>query len=315
MIECVEQDSVEVAYLQFKGLDAEISAEECVNAIEATDAEETVPIASVRSLEEFELQSEADRTKAFQNDVYSAASKSKEGANMLFKLKDFDAAAEHYSFAINALREFKGGSTGDLILVNQAGALVLGSIADVDTDSLKANVRLKRQSDAEFQLLVGVPWRTLVPVHEEQLQLHSSLYMNRSRCFSQTGRYQHAAQDLSIVLGLWSTPPRRGTSHGEKSAEERKEQLTKAYYLRAKTRLARMKFTLARADVAEAWKLEPPDATAKLLRQFEREVDIAQKELERSNKKLAKEISRFAESAMAHLAPEQLVALEENAQQ
>merc|ERR1712167_474483 len=122
-------------------------------------------------------------------------------------------------------------------------------------------------------------------------------YMNRSRSLSQLGHSQEAAQDLSVVIGLWGAAL---------DGQEKREQLTKAYYLRAKTRLSRMRIAQARADVRSAWALEPPAATAKLLKQVEREIDIAEKEKIRSNKRIAKEIANFADTAMSQMDGAQL---------
>merc|ERR1712157_132054 len=90
---------------------------------------------------------------------------------------------------------------------------------------------------------------------------------------------------------------------------DKQEQLTKAYYLRAKTRLSRLKIEPARADLRAAWSLEPPEVTAKLLRQLERDIDFAQKERVRSNKRIAKEIAKIADAAMSKLDGAQLQAL------
>jgi len=97
-----------------------------------------------------------------------------------------------------------------------------------------------------------------------------------------------------------------GQSVGE---SERREQLIKAHYLRARTRLARLRIEPARADLAGAIALDPPEATGKLLRQLQRDIDVAERDRMQSNKKIAKEVAKFAEQAMAHLSEEQIAAM------
>lgn len=283
--------TVDVVYLE-KG----------VGATTGGEAEETVPASAISALESVEVEAAEERQRAFDDNLYAAAAAMKEGANTLFKMKDYEAAIEHYGHAIAGMRRFqpRGLDVESCVLVNQSGTLVVGGARLADSGLAsgdeRADVLLRQPGGAggqQLQVLKGVPWRVLIPVHTGQLLLHSSLYMNRARGLAQVGRHQESAQDLSVAIGLWTAT---GTT-----LAYRREQLTKAYYLRAKARLVRMRVGPARADVREAWALEPAEATAKLLRQVEREIDAAQKEQARSNRKLAKEIANFAESAMQHL--------------
>jgi len=130
--------------------------------------------------------------------------------------------------------------------------------------------------------------------------------MNRARGLAQLGHQQDAAQDLTVAIALWTASDQAGANM---SAEECKEQLIKCFCLRARTRLARMRVEAARTDVTAAWALEPSDASGKLLRQLESEVGAAQREQTRSNKRLAKEIAKFADGVMSGLSREQLEAL------
>eukprot|EP00439_Symbiodinium_sp_Y106_P073214 s828_g13.t1 len=140
------------------------------------------------------------------------------------------------------------------------------------------------------------------------LRAEGSLHLNRSRALAQLGHQAEAAQDLSIVISLWAAHAAAGSPRIGKD-EECKEQLVKAFYLRAKTRMSRQRIEPARSDLAAAAALRPAEATAKLLRQAERELEAVQKEKVRSNKKLAKEIAKFADSAMSGLSEAELAAL------
>mmetsp|Transcript_4490 Transcript_4490/g.9124 ORF Transcript_4490/g.9124 Transcript_4490/m.9124 type:complete len:350 (+) Transcript_4490:1-1050(+) len=279
------------------------------------EIEVTVPASAVRRLEAFEVGSQEERRKAFDGDFYAAVAAAKEDANTVFKLGDMHAAMEYYTQAIDELRRFQALEPGEdcQALLNQDGALVLGRVRTVDLRSRLACVVPAAGGEPRT-----VSWRALIRIHREHLVLQGSLYMNRARCLTQAGRQQEAAQDLSLVVSLWTAsrpaeaPPRGLPERLEQLAKvpvEGREQLTKAYYLRAKTRLSRMRIEPARSDAREAWALEPPEATAKLLRQLDREIDTAKKEILRSNKKIAKEIAKFADAAMSNLDAAQLEGL------
>merc|ERR1719203_300838 len=205
--------------------------------------------------------------------------------------------------------------------MNQGGALVLGSVRSVDSSAQKADVALYRPDVDQIQVFSGAPWRALIPVHEEHLALHCSLYMNRAKSLVQVGCHQEAAQDLTVAIGLWAAHDegaRRGggrlarqLSAAEKA--EQQEQLAKAYYLRAKTRLARMKLEPARGDLREARALQPPAAMLGVLQQLERDIEVAHKEQVRSNKHIAKEVAKWADKAMSNLDASALAALEQRA--
>mmetsp|Transcript_74121 Transcript_74121/g.241001 ORF Transcript_74121/g.241001 Transcript_74121/m.241001 type:complete len:373 (-) Transcript_74121:46-1164(-) len=279
--------------------DTEIAAEE----------EATLPVSAVRPLEEFEVQTEPELRLAFAEDLFATAARVKDEANCLFKLPDYEAAVEHYALAIDELRRFSSGtaSSSTQVLVNQAGVLRKGTVTAINSESERADVELVDLQSGQRQVVRGAPCRTLVVVREEQLQLQTALYMNRARSLMQLSRQQEAAQDLSIVIGFWSAPGRVGTEATETNAEqERRKHLAKALFLRAKTRLARLRIEPARADVREAWSLDPPEDTAKELRSLEKNIDITHKREQISTKRLHKEICKMADAAMSNLTTEQL---------
>lgn len=296
--------------------------------------EATLPATAVRAFEEFEVLPKADAQRSFEQDPVGAAAKAKECGNAVFKLRDFEAAAELYSLAIDALARFEGAAVseaasgkGGVVIANYSGALVLGAVRSADSKGCKADVAVCASGSDKVQVVRGVPWRTLIRLHLGDLQLQSSLYMNRARCFKELGWNQEAAQDLSVVIRLWDArdartlhllgcSPGSGARPGGRAAEEeaaaageRREQLLKALYLRAQTRLARFRIGSAREDVKEAWALGPPEATGRLLRELEARIDRAQQEQLRSNKRIAKEIAKFADAAMSGLDTAQLAAL------
>lgn len=280
MVEYVEEneDTVDVAYID----------------AEKDQSDATVPTSWLRPLEPGELI--FLEPNAFANRLEGAMN-AKEVGNVLFKLGDVEAAADLYGRALEAL-ERAPCARNTWILANRHGTLLPGKVLLVD-DSGKANVELR--SEKSVEVVRGIPQNALIGVQLEHLLLQGSLHLNRSRALTQMGQQQEAAQDLSVVIALWAAYSASGSS----METECKEQLIKAYYLRAKTRISRQRPEPARAD-RSAWAVGPSTATAALLRQAERDVEIMEKEKVRSNKKLAKEIAKLADVAMSGLDEEQL---------
>lgn len=310
LIECVNDadNTVDVLYCTLD------------DGLTGKEEEAVVPSSSVRPLEDFEIWPEGTLERAFEKDLYVAVAQTKEHGNVLFKMQDYESAAHTYGLAIDELFKFIAphASSESWVLMNHDGALVLGSVRSVDTDSQKADVALYRADVDQIQIFSGAPWRTLISVHEDHLVLQSSLYMNRAKSLVQVGFHQEAAQDLTVAIGLWAARDEGARRGGGKltrplsneEVKEQREQLTKAYYLRAKTRLARTKLDLARGDLREARTLQPSPAMGALLQQLERDIEIAEKESVRSNKKIAKEISKWADTALSTLDGSALAALE-----
>eukprot|EP00746_Dinoflagellata_sp_MGD_P015610 gnl/MRDRNA2_/MRDRNA2_134759_c0_seq1.p1 gnl/MRDRNA2_/MRDRNA2_134759_c0~~gnl/MRDRNA2_/MRDRNA2_134759_c0_seq1.p1 ORF type:complete len:449 (-),score=97.85 gnl/MRDRNA2_/MRDRNA2_134759_c0_seq1:46-1392(-) len=308
-IECVDDDdrTADVVYSCLQnGEDGEANGK-------SIDEEETVPFSCIKPLENFEVCPASIWQNDFAENLYSTATKGKEGGNELFKMKDYQSAIEQYTMVIDELRRFQpapgGAETQQWVLVNHEGSLSLGGVRASDSLSERCEVGLYKADVNQVKVLAGVPWRTLIPVHEDYLLLQSSLYMNRARCWMQFNRNKEAAQDLSMVIGLWEAKDegaRRCQGRfareltGAEVAEKR-EQLTKAYYLRAKTRAARSKYDLANADIQASLAQNPSAETKRLLDLLEREITLSHKEQVQSNKRIAKEISKWANSAMENM--------------
>ncbi|CAE7420830.1 rnhA [Symbiodinium necroappetens] len=325
IVEYVNEDgTVDVA---FAG--ASVNLAEAPKDMGATEA--TVAADSLRPLHDEELSFEDE--EAFEG---PGAQRAKEVGNLVFKVGDMEAAAELYARALKVLERCEDGV--EWVLANRHGSLqparvcrgprlrrrsrLCGhpariatvwrcqrrrpAVAERSPDSAPDRVDLKFCGTDE--VLHGVPLPAVLGVRLDQLLLQGSLHLNRSRALAQLGHQAEAAQDLSIVISLWAAHAAAGSPRIGKD-EECKEQLVKAFYLRAKTRMSRQRIEPARSDLAAAAALRPAEATATLLRQAERELEAVQKEKVRSNKKLAKEIAKFADSAMSGLSEAELAAL------
>ncbi|CAK9008848.1 Ribonuclease HI [Durusdinium trenchii] len=299
MVECVDESegTVEVAFL----------------AAAKDNNEATLPVDCLRPLEMGEL----PFLEPIRSDFVEGAKTAKEVGNVVFKLGDVEAAAELYGRAIEAL-ERAPVALNAWVLANRQGTLLPGNVVGVE--SSKADVELR--TEGSLEVVRGIPQHALIGVQLEHLLLQGSLHLNRSRALAQIGQQQEAAQDLSIAIALWATHsasggsiPAEGTEQLIKAIPSRLEAIAvglEAHYLRAKTRISRQRPEPARGDLRRAWALGPSAATAALLRQAEREVDIMEKEKVRSNKKLAKEIAKLADVAMSGLDDDQLASFGRN---
>lgn len=341
VLECINEaeGTVDVAFTRWKVADPRQAAEAAEPnlahlADQVPDDEATVPVSQVKPLQDFELRQDSELCAMFADDLAHACGKIKEEANVLFKLSDHDAAAAHYSRALQRLLTFSSESCRareTLVLVNSSGALVKGLVAAVDTEKRTADVDLLTQARSGARQVRRVPWRTLCVVRTDQLQLQTSLYLNRARCLMHLQRHQEAAWDLSVVIAslqqtadpTWSlgdllskvgwlpcrSCSRRRQERAFVSDDDLRQLLVKAHFLRAKTRLSRLKLVQARADLAKAWSLRPLEEMVKELRTLEQKIEAAHKQEAASNKRLRREMCKLADAAMSNLTEQQMSSL------
>ncbi|CAE8583134.1 unnamed protein product [Polarella glacialis] len=275
MISFVDDATVDVLYPRPKGAGQE-------------EEEEGVPMKLVQPLADFELDvaGRAGEASAFQESLFKTATASKEQGNQLFKLKDFDAAAERYGavLAAFAARSVRRGDQVLVVAASDAGprTIQLGTVTSVDAEG---NCELSKFS-GEFQA------SSLLPVCHELLPLHTSVYMNRARCRQNLGRHREAAQDLTAVVSLWKAADRRLLEADPEMKDAEVKGLYTAEYLRGRSRLALGLARQAAQDVRDALARNPPAATVKQLKQLRIEVQAAQEKQREVNGPLAKELAK-----------------------
>eukprot|EP00435_Cladocopium_sp_Y103_P007138 s2146_g2.t1 len=204
------------------------------------EEEEGVPIKYIQALEDFELS-----PGQAEDSVFKFGSAAKEKGNQLFKMKDFEAAAELYSSGIAKFAS-RSIQRGDEEFSIQSASSIF-AVPRRQDDSEKAKACLTRSTvlslDVEglCELSNGleVPASELLPICQELLPLHTSLYMNRARCQQNLGRHKEASQDLTAVLGLWSAADKRLLQADPEMKEAEEKGLYTAEYLRSRSRLAR----------------------------------------------------------------------------
>ncbi|CAJ1350773.1 unnamed protein product [Effrenium voratum] len=220
-------------------------------------------------------------------DLYKAASAAKEQGNQLFKLKDFEAAAEFYSAGIAGFAQRPIAQGEQVLMKNQDTEKVKGGLTRSTVLSMDAEGSCEMMNGQE------APASELLPVCQELLPLHTSLYMNRARCRQNLGQHKEAAQDLTAVLGLWEAADKRLLQADPEMKEAQEKGLYTAEYLRARSRLARGLSKAAAQDVKEALARSPPAATVKQLKQLKVEVTAAQEKQRQVNGPLAKELAKL----------------------
>merc|ERR1712137_1103085 len=243
----------------------------------------------IQKLLDFELEqlgASAQRERFSGSAFFKTATAVKEQGNALYKLKDYDAAAEQYTYVINAF----GGrpiSRGQEVLVvtkdSEKPELVYTTVSSIDAEGC---VELSNGAEATTA--------TILPVVQELLPLQTSVFMNRARCRQAIGLHKEAAQDLTTVLGLWRAANKRMLEADLEMKEAEAKGMYTARYLRARSRLALGLVKQAAADVKDALACNPPAATVKQLRQLKTEVQAAQEKYRQVNGPIAKELAKVS---------------------
>jgi len=250
------------------------------------EEEEGVPVKAIQALLPFELTPKTDEANLFKESLWKAGSVAKEEGNQLYKLKDFDAASERYSAVIDGFAHKP----------RTAGQQVLAVTEENGKAYLKVDVVRACDQDGSCDLMSGaeVCANATLPIVQELLPLQSSAHMNRARCRQSLGLHCEAAQDLSVVLGLWSAVDKRMCAADPEMKDGETKGLYTAYYLRAKSRLARGYVKQASSDVKDALARDPPAATVKQLRELKTQIQAALEQHRRVNGPLSHELAKVS---------------------
>lgn len=279
VIEVVDDKEVDVAYRPY--------AEAWPGASLASKKgrepkEETVPKSAVKPLEEFECRKDNVWQNLFKDNFYGGITALKDGADELFiEVKDYDAALEYYSYAIDKFRDIRPSELNRVLFVpveeerkddeeecgppREKVGLVLGRVNTVDVKTQAAFVAYDTPEGEEK--IVRALFNTLTPVHIPELALQSSLYMNRARIFMQVERGVEAEKDLSIVVALW------GADEENLSGTAKNYQLPKCHCLRSKIFMSRGDLGFARLEIKAALDMDPPEEISDIVWQLYREVE------------------------------------------
>jgi hypothetical protein len=256
------------------------------NATGKDEEEEGVPLKQIQALLPFELAPKTDEASLFKESLWKAGSAAKEEGNQLYKLKDFAAASERYSAIVDGFAQKP----------RSVGQQVLAVVEESGKAYMKVDVLGGCDRDGLCELMSGaeVPAKSTLPIVQELLPLQTAAHMNRARCRQSLGLHMEAAQDLSVVLGLWSAVDKRMLAADPEMKDAETKGLYTALYLRAKSRLARGYVKQASSDVKDALAREPPAATVKQLRELKTQIQAALEEHRRVNGPLANELAKVS---------------------
>ncbi|CAK8986986.1 unnamed protein product [Durusdinium trenchii] len=182
-----------------------------ITFVDEEEEEEGVPIKYVQSLEDsqehctvlLDWQAGFELLSPVEDTVFKFGSAAKENGNLLFTMKDFEAAAEFYSSGIAKFAS-RNIQRGDQVL------------------SLDAEGLCELSNGCE------------VPAEHTACQHHQHKF--REPELVNRGRHKEASQDLTAVLGLWSAADKRLLQADPEMKEAEEKGLYTAEYLRSRSR-------------------------------------------------------------------------------
>uniref|UniRef100_A0A7S3K1L6 Uncharacterized protein n=3 Tax=Aureoumbra lagunensis TaxID=44058 RepID=A0A7S3K1L6_9STRA len=241
-----------------------------------SDAEATVRCEEALALEPFE----EEEGKEMSQDAKIL----KERGSILFKLKDYVAAAECYKRGLDSMKRQYRLSVGALVMLNYRNALRVGTASCLEETSVDVSYEDGSPDDDD------VPRRAIVavlPPDQETRILMLTTYLNLARCASHVGRNKDAVVCATLAAGI--------AQH-----DEHTDHLITAKILRSRAHLAQNHLKQALRDSAAATELAPSDH--KSVQLLARDVERAKRAALRANKQLAKEVSTWVQSAQSKFA-------------
>ncbi len=234
-----------------------------VDVVYDDGGEGTVEASKASSLLDFEMDESA----------CGDASELKRRGNALFGEKDWVNAAAHYERALKVLK--RPPTTGARVLINANSQLRCGTLSDVSTKTVDVMYDDGVDEDDLDRR------RVILVVNDAELQC--SLYLNLAKCGLKVNRLRDSTSAATLAGGLAN------------STEELKARfLCSARVVRGRANLAQKKLRHALRDADVALELNASDAGALALK---RDAERAKKLALRENKKLAKEVTQWVETA------------------
>jgi tetratricopeptide (TPR) repeat protein len=270
----------------------------------------------IQSLEYFE---ELSTDELFQFDAITL----KEFGNQLFKLKDYQKAIEFYQLSLKVFHQHeKKGVTlsiGTQVLVfledigdyqvgmisslvepasssssSSSGKKKSSTIKDDDEEGIYYEISLSDENDEEIDIIISEKHLLEVPHSYDDQLLHRSLYSNLSKSYLKRNYKGWTVKYASITLALVRAMISIAKDTGK---EERLTQLTQflidALYFRCKVFLTSNRPKRAKRDCQELLQHD-----IKKGKQLETEIEVFKVKKQKDNKKLAKEIAKWIDSAL-----------------
>lgn len=251
---------------------------------QASEEEGTFPYSCLLALEKFETEPQP----AHESTV-SLADWLKSNGTVLFKLKDYQAAADYYTEALKLLKS--------PVLSSGAVALVRPIGRPTRTSPLPVRPALVLAVEAEYADLLylddqseeaSVMMSRLVLLLRNQLMPATALYMNLARCMLNLNKPEFSVQYCGRARAAAQAMAAEGDEHAV-------NQVVVAWFLEAKSHVAARVPKLALAACDAALQLDPLN---KDVQQLMIQVQRGKEKRMKSNRKIAREISEWIDATM-----------------
>jgi len=262
---------------------------------EGDEDEAVLACSDARALESFE-------ESGFETAETADAATNKERGSVLFKLKDYAAAADYYK---KVLAVMKGKlSVGALVMLNYKNQLKVGTVSCLEKDTVDVTYDDDDDDDDD------VPRKCVVlvlPNDEGDRILLLTTYLNLARCATRVARFKDAVTCATLASGI-------------AQAENRTDHHITAKIIRARAHLAQSHLKQAIRDAAAATDLSsgaggassssassssssngPTDVNKQVLA-LNRDVEKAKRLALKANKRLAKDVTEWVSSAQSKFA-------------
>lgn len=248
----------------------------------------------------------------------------KEFGNALFRIKDYDAAVRYYKASLDVLLRTVKLSVGTTVLVAKSPSeYVSGMIADANASGSYEVIFDEEELDDESnvpasRLIVVATNRRESSNHRDDskeqseldrtdvVELQRALYMNLARCSFQKQPplpgWAVRWSTLALAVTLYKQQQSNAGSSNDRTTEKgdneapssnAPKQLADALYLRCKAFIAASRPQFARKDAQVLTQLDSSKADALM-----KEIDAFCLRRQKSNRKLAKDVASWVETAM-----------------
>lgn len=267
-----------------------------------------VSLENLRPLEPFEL----DGTFQLQhlsknttvNDIESSLVHVKECANELFRLPDYDAAADGYRTALETLSLQYLRPGADCRVLGGRGASGYQMATIVCCDDETADVMYEETDGQASDDEETVPLLRLLPIVPFQLAvLHTALLLNLAKCYSALGLSTQVIDTCTAAVAVGRHHLTGNIEHqsDNQTNKELRRLCANAFSLRSRTHLAAGRIKQAKKDCelyASAAGTTGDESLVVAAEKLSAEIDRKGKALRQKDRQLARDVGAWVETSM-----------------
>jgi len=254
------------------------------------DEDDQIPLSSLSPLFSFEVSME-------KNESLVDSQICKDRGDTLLRVKDYLAATEWYEKALSLTSKILIGST---VILNRGGKAVIADVDCIEGNQEKraVDVTYMDQNEEKEEIISDCDVLLAIAEDDYSQRIQERTLLNLARCLLQIANMNPSEQQkfrksaiLACTLAL-SCSSYHDSQQNEKNIIIRTEE--KARFLRAKVYMQSNKNKHAKADIIKLLKKNPNHKeTLKLKLQLDRKQEVKK----RSDKKLAKEMCKWVQTA------------------